>query len=262
MLTRNILVYTILIYFSVLVYFNMELFHEPQFKILSLLNESPLNFNEIVVSSGLSRRTVNKILKILVAEGLVERRRTDKFPFVSIYSLTENGKRLLIQATPMEEIIRGLHRFGSALLLQEKGGFIDGLTVVKPMKILARSFILLGEVEREWLKFLANVYVTSPVKIFGRKPRGLIELRCCWQLVRPDGWRTPDMRMENGHECFVFDFTTAYNTFYQTLSEKVKSRMAEKKVEWRKVVFHELRAFSFPLQERWRLSKEGKLASA
>lgn len=240
----------------------MESFHEPQFKILNLLNGSSLSFNEIVTSSGLSRRTVNKILKFLVTEGLVERKRTDKFPFVSIYSLTEDGKRLLIQATPMEEIIRGLHRFGSALLLQERGGFIDGLTVVKPMKILARSFVLLGEVEKEWLKFLASVYIASPVKIFGRKPSGLIELRCCWQLVKSDGWRVPDVRMEDGHECFVFDFITAYNTFYQTLSGKVKSRMAGKKVEWRRVVFHELRAFSFPLQERWRLSKEGKLASA
>lgn len=114
---------------------------------------------------------------------------------------------------------------------------------------------------RNDLRFLVNVYAVSPVKIFGRKPMGLIELRCCWQLARPDAWKALDVRTENGHECFVFDFAKAYSAFYQTLGEKVRLRMTEKKVEWRKVVFHELRAFSFPLYERWRLSKEGKLAS-
>ena len=239
----------------------METFHDSHFKILSVLEPSPLSFNQVVETSGLSRRTVNKILKRLVAEGLVEKKRSDKFPFTSVYSLTDRGRRLLAQATPLDEVIRGLHRFGSALLLQKKGGFIDGLTVVKPMKILARSFFLLGEVEKKWLKFLANIYIASPVKVFGRKPNGLIELRCCWQLVRPNGWKEPDKRVHDGHECFVFDFPTAYATFYSTLSEKVKERMAEKKVEWKRVVFHELRAYSFPLQERWRLSKEGKLSS-
>ena len=239
----------------------MEPFHDLQFQILDLLHKSPLSFNEIVTASGLSRRTVSRILKNLTAEGFVVKKRADKFPFICLYSLTEEGKRHLVQATPLEEIVRGLHRFGSALLLQERGGFIDGLTIVKPMKILARSFILLGEVEKEWLKFLANVYVASPVKIFGRIPSGFIELRCCWQLVKPDGWKVRDVRMENGHECLIFDFPAAYNAFYQTLSEAVKVRMAEKKVEWRRVVFHELRAFSFPLQERWRLSKKGQLIS-
>jgi DNA-binding HxlR family transcriptional regulator len=240
----------------------METFHESSFKILSVLQKSSLSFSEIVENSGLSRRTVNKLLKSLVAEELVEKKRTDEFPFVCIYSLSEKGRRLLARVTPIEEVVRGLHRFGSALLLQERSGFIDGLTVVKPMKILARSFLLLGDVEKEWLRFLANIYVAAPLKIFGRKPDGLIELRCCWQLVRPDGWRIPDRRIENGHECFVFDFPTVYNTLCSTLSEWVKARMAEKKVEWSKVVFHELRAFSFPLQERWRLSKEGKLTSS
>jgi DNA-binding MarR family transcriptional regulator len=237
------------------------MFHDSHFKILSCLELSSLSFNEVVEASGFSRRTVNKILKNLVAEGLVEKKRSGKFPFISVYSLTDKGRQLLAQATPLDEVIRGLHRFGSALILQEKGGFIDGLTVVKPMKILARSFILLGEVEKEWLKFLANIYVASPLKVFGRKPSGLIELRCCWQLVKPDGWKEPDKRVYDRHKCFVFDFPTAYNTFYSTLSEKVKERMAEKKVEWKRVVFHELRAYSFPLQERWRLSKEGKLSS-
>lgn len=239
----------------------MEPYHESQFKILNLLRESSLNFKEVVVASGLSRRTVNRILRNLEAEGLIVKKRMDKFPFVCVYSLTDDGRRLLAQATPLEEVVRGLHRFGSALLLQEKGGFIDGLTVVKPVKILARSFLLLGEAEKEWLRFLANVYVASPVKIFGRKPSGIIELRCCWQLARPSCWKTRDVHVENGHECFIFDFPTAYSTFYQTLSERVKARMAEKKVEWRRVVFHELRAYSFPLQERWRLSKEGRLVT-
>lgn len=201
----------------------MEPYHESQFKILNLLRESLLNFKEVVVAC---RRTVNRILRKLKAEGLIVKKRTDKFPFVCVYSLTDDGRRLLAQATPLEEVVRGLHRFGSAPLLQEKGGFIDGL-----------------------------VYVASPVKIFGRKPSGIMELRCCWQLVRPDRWKTRDVHVENGHECFIFDFPTAYSTFYQTLSERIKAKMAEKKVEWRRVVFHELRAYSFPLQERWRLSK-------
>lgn len=237
------------------------MFHDPYFKILSLLESTPLNFNELVDASGLSRRTVNKILRNLMADGIVEKKRSDKFPFTSTYSLTDSGRQLLAQATPLDDVIRGLHRFGSAILLQERVSSIDGLTIVKPVKILARSFILLGEVEKEWLKFLANIYVASPVKIFGRKPSGLIEIRSCWQLARPDGWMEPDRRIYNGHECFVFDFPTAYTTFHSTLSEKVKERMAEKKVEWKRVVFHELRAYSFPLQERWRLSKEGKLSS-
>lgn len=86
----------------------MSLFHNPQFKILSLLKELVPSFNEIVECSGLSRRTVNKMLKNLVAEVLVERRRVDRFPLVSVYSLTENGRRLLVQATPLEEVVQGI----------------------------------------------------------------------------------------------------------------------------------------------------------
>jgi len=251
-------------YFCVLVYYigvDMGSFHESHLKVLSVLEGGPLSFSEVVEASGFSRRTVSRILKDLVAEGLIEKEQMGRFPFACVYSLTDDGRKLLAQATPLDEVVRGLHRFGSTTLIQEKVDFIGGLTVVKPVKVLTRSFLLLGDIEREWLRFLANVYVASPLKIFGRKPLGLIEIRCCWQLVKPDGWKEPDRRVEEGHECFVFDFPAAYDTFYSTLSEKVKGKMAEKRVNWRRVIFHELRAYSFPLQERWRLSKEGKLIS-
>lgn len=165
------------------------------------------------------------------------KKRSDRFPFTSVYLLTDRGRQLVVKPTPIDEVIRRLHRFGSAPLLREKGSFIDGLKIAKPVKILARSFILLGEAEKEWLKFLANIYFASPVKIFGRKPNGLIEIRGCWQLARPDGWNEPDMRICDGHECFVFGFPMAYTQFYSNLSEKVKESMSKRNLSGKGLSF-------------------------
>ena len=37
--------------------------------------------------------------------------------------------------------------------------------------------------------------------------------------------------------CFVFDFPTAYAMFYSTLSEEVKERMVEKKLNGKELFF-------------------------
>jgi len=52
-----------------------------------------------------------------------------------------------------------------------------------------------------------NIQKSTRIKPQSReKPKSFIELRACWQLVKPDGWNNADIR----GDCFMFDYPAAW----------------------------------------------------
>jgi hypothetical protein len=115
-----------------------------------------------------------------------------------------------------------------------------------------KSFALLGTVERQYLNFLAELYIHS-VKKFLDKVEGelsFIELRAAWQVLELDVWNKIIDK-----EGLTFDFKGTWERHYGMLSDELKGRMAEASLN-EEVIFRKLRAFSFPAKERVRRINE------
>lgn len=222
---------------------------------------------------GLTWTSLTSSVDRLVASGLLVEERGG-FPPTRWLRLTEKGLQVIEEAAEKiseeaaegeswvidesleVEVAKRLHVYGAALTLQPVYGereiiFTAGFL---PIKDLIRSFSALGSEEREYLEFLAKLYVNSPRKLFGERPKSFIELRACWQLVKPNGWNNADIR----GDCFAFDYPAAWKTLYWKLTSPLKDGMDKLgRDDWR--TFRFLRAFSFSQPERHRLAKEGKL---
>lgn len=156
------------------------------------------------------------------------------------------------------EVVKRLHTFGAALTLQPTYGLKEVILTVGilPIKTLIASFLLLGSDEREYLEFLSKLYLGSPKKLLGGRPKNFIEVRVCWQLAEPDAWQKPDLR----GECFQFDYPSAWKELYGKLRPTLRERMEKLgRNEWR--TFRLLRVFSFPQPERRNLAKKGMLVA-
>ena len=224
--------------------------------ILTTLYKAPMSISELIQTTAMSSRTVQLWLKRLVEEGLAEKEKEKVFPFKTTFTLTEKGKqqaKKLSEGFRLEgEVERRLFRHGAALDLQPKR---RTATVVLGMgfKDMAKSYIILGSLEKEYLDFLRKLYTESPQNFLGKHPSSFLELRCAWQLVKKDGWQKPDVR-----EGFLFDYPSAWHKFYGQLSQELKAKMAERGLT-QKRIFRKLRAFSFPAVERLRLVREGEI---
>ncbi len=62
--------------------------------VLNDLQESEKRFNELKRSTEASSRTLSRVLKELVSEGLVEKRVEEESPIATYYSLTSKGREL------------------------------------------------------------------------------------------------------------------------------------------------------------------------
>ncbi|MEM0096350.1 MAG: MarR family winged helix-turn-helix transcriptional regulator [Candidatus Bathyarchaeia archaeon] len=224
---------------------------------------------------GLTWTTLTNAVDRLVAGGFLAEER-EGFPPTRWLNLTEKGFEVLgaeaeivgeesariedwVKDETLEvEVAKRLHTFGAAITIQPIYGMKEAILSagILPAKTLISSFLYLGSIEREYLEFLSKLYVGSPKKLFGEKPRNFIEVRVCWQLARSDAWRTRDIR----GECFQFDYPSTWRELREKISLALKERMEKLgRNEWR--TFRLLRAFSFPSSERHSLAKKGLLVT-
>ncbi|MEM3703198.1 MAG: winged helix-turn-helix domain-containing protein [Candidatus Bathyarchaeia archaeon] len=210
-------------------------------------------FSEVVEKTGMSTATVSKYLQLMEEAGEVRKKLVDGRV---VYELTTLGRRELhASLTPLEnEVVRKFYLSGAVLDLQRKRsltGVLLGIESPVP-KDLVKSFALLKPQEREYLNFLAELYVHS-VKEFLDKVEGqlnFIERRAAWQVVESDAWNK--IIRKNG---LHFDYTNTWEKFYGELNEELRGKMTENSLN-KEVVFRKLRAFSFPLKERIKLLEE------
>jgi DNA-binding HxlR family transcriptional regulator len=63
--------------------------------VIRYLSEEPMRFNELLrTANGISSRTLSRVLKILMDNGIVKREVKSLQPIVVIYSLTESGSKI------------------------------------------------------------------------------------------------------------------------------------------------------------------------
>lgn len=219
-----------------------------------------LNMSQLIELTGFPSQTLHNHVNRLIASGYLKSERKG-FPRTRHVELTSKGEEVLAtlieaESENVKENVKGevehkLRLFGSALLLQPQRGVFAGATGILIARDLTRAFIAPGSVEKEWLGFLADLYIASPVKLFGRPPKNFVELRACWQLVRSEAWFERDER-----EGFLFDFPSAWEKLFPPLSRQLKAKIEERKLNRRRA-FRELRVFSFPVVERISLAKKG-----
>jgi len=121
----------------------------------------------------------------------------------------------------------------------------------------AEAFLQLGRIEREYLSFLARLYVFSVLKL--KDKRAFLEgertelpftyIRAAWQIA--DG-------MKERNDCFIFDFEGAWSHFIRKISGELKRKLEEKKLTPEKI-YRKLRVFSFPIAERAELLRQRKI---
>lgn len=210
---------------------------------------TPSTFNEIVEKTGMSTATVSKYLTLMKKCGLVEKvLKEDKI----FYTLTWIGRKHAHEkVTPIEmEVMRRLYLEGAILDL--RGRSTVGLNEESDAsKDLMPSFVQLEKIEREYLNFLAELYVHS-VKKFLDKVEGelsFIQLRAAWQALELDAWMRPVKK-----EGLYFDYKTTWEKFYGRLDNELKQKLMQLSLNER-TIFMKLYAFSFPQKERARLLK-------
>jgi len=223
-------------------------------ELLKALSEGSLFFSEILKKTRMSTATISKYLKIMEETGEVRKViRNGRLA----YALTPYGlKEIHKMATQVEnEVIRKLHLYGAVLDLRKQRSITDivvgaGLPAIKD---IVRTFAMLRRTDREYLRFLAELYVHS-VKKFIDKTEGeltYVELRAVWQVIDSNAWKEPVVK-----EGLHFDYINAWRRFYGNLSSELKRKMKERNLNEEKI-FKKLRAFSFPASERIRLAKMG-----
>jgi len=253
-----------------------ELLRDVDYEVLKFVAlRGRVNMTLLREGLGLTWTTLTNAVDRLVAGGFLAEER-EGFPPTRWLSLTEKGIEALsaeaeivgeesakvedwVKDETLEaEVAKRLHTFGAAITIQPIYGMKEAILSagILPVKILISSFLYLGSIEREYLEFLSKLYVGSPKKLFGGKPRNFIEVRACWQLAKPDAWREPDVR----GECLQFDYSSTWRELYGKLSPALRERMEKLgRNEWR--TFRLLRAFSFPSSERHNLAKKGLLVA-
>jgi DNA-binding MarR family transcriptional regulator len=226
-------------------------------KILRALADGhALSFSEIFEKTRLSTATLSKYLRILEGTGEVERKLEGAR---IVYTLTPIGRQEAhLTLTELENVVvRKLYLYGAALDLQKKCGMIELIlgAGIPALKDMVKSFSLLGTMERQYLNFLAELYVHSVKKFLDNVEGELsfIELRAAWQVLELDAWNKIIDK-----EGLTFDFKGTWEKYYGMLSDELKGRMAEMSLN-EEVIFRKLRAFSFPAKERIRLVKKGLL---
>jgi len=239
-------------------------------KIISVLMERPLSFSEIVGETGMSTSTISKYLTSMMETGEIEKMEDGKYRLTDPElispiepSYQEDLERELHRELSLKEIDpiskteRKLHAQGYALDLQPKRSPMKIYEGVLILKDLARSFLLLGKTEREYLSFLAKLYVFSVLKLKD-KHASLEEektelpftyIRAAWQI-------TSGKKDQNA--CFNFNFEKAWNHFYQKLSDELKQKLKERNITSEKI-YRKLRIFSFPIAERAELIRQRKI---
>jgi len=236
--------------------------------ILCLLWDGDRRFTELMRLLGRPNRTVYTNLEKLRKGGLVKRVER------GLYGLTRKGRsaaeRVLRErdkAVPADildwcekgELSRKIEKklllHGAALDVRKELGakHIVGSFGLLPIKELTRAYLKLGKLEKQYLRFLAGLYMNSPVRYLGKdkKRLGFLELRSAWQAVDPSAWNHPVKR-----EGLVFDFPAAWER--AKVPKDLRRKLKELGIG-RAEVFGRLRAFSFPVRERMRLAREGKL---
>lgn len=240
-------------------------------QILCALLNSEMTFTELARTISRPNRTIYVNLKKLQDQGFVVKVKR------GLYSLTDKGgkeaEKVGIQRETQvidsaeasdwhdvpdikKQVERRLYLHGSCLDLQKPRGSTEIILSagMLPIKDLIKSFLLLRKPEKEYLRFLREIFINSPKKYLGKKSNlSWFDLRAAWQAVKPEAWREREMR-----EGLEFDFPTAYRPARKRLSQKLKNIMKERKIDQR-FVFRRLHAFSFPVRERMKLAKENKL---
>lgn len=253
-----------------------KLLKDVDYEVLKLVAlKGKVNMTSLKDSLGSTWTTLTNAVDRLVAGGFLAEER-EGFPPTRWLSLTEKGVDALsaeaeivgeesagledwVKDEVLEvEVAKRLHTFGAAMTIQPVYSMKEAILSagILPVKTLISSFLYLGSLEREYLEFLSKLYVGSPKRLLGDKPRNFIEIRVCWQLARPDAWRERDTR----GECFQFDYPNTWKELYEKITPALRERMNKlKRNEWR--TFRLLRAFSFPASERHSLAKKGLLVT-
>lgn len=236
-------------------------------QILSALLEGEKRFSELTKMSNRPDKTIYVNLEKLQEQKQVEKVKP------GLYKLTEHGRAIAIDKLDdaeekrlgshgvwareegvYEEVRRKLHLHGSALDIQKPIGLkhiiaTGGLIVVKN---LVEAYLKLGKVEKQYLTFLADLYVDSPVQFLDKKNNlTFSDLKTSWQNVQSSAWNEEEVR-----EGLVFNFPKAWRN--TEMPRELREKFNELDVGKRDV-FRRLRAFSFPLRERMKLAKKNKL---
>jgi len=122
-------------------------------------------------------------------------------------------------------------------------------------KDIFKTYLFVDKLDKEYLKFLANLYIHSVKKYLDKKEGEMdyLGLKAAWQAVRQDAWSLCDER-----EGLIFDFKNAWDYFAKQRSDKLKTKMEARRLD-QQCVFRKLRIFSFPISTRIKLVQEGRI---
>lgn len=238
-------------------------------KILSVLSEGPAVFSRIVEETGMSSSTVSKYLREMMGTGEVERdgdgryRLSDPDLVSPLHPICQSANERKVcreflygKVDPLFRAERLLHARGYCLDLQPWRSLLKSREVGLMLRDPAEAFLQLGRIEREYLTFLARLYVFSVLKMkdkhaFLEEERTEIPftfIRAAWQLA--DG-------MKEQNDCFIFDFEGAWSHFIRKISWKLKWKLEERELTLEKI-YRKLRVFSFPIAEKAEMLRRQK----
>ena len=239
-------------------------------KLLSALSEGPAGFLRIVEETGMSSSTVSKYLREMMEMGEVERAGDGRYRLADpdLVSPLHPICQSAIERKVCREFLHGkvdllfraerlLHARGYCLDLQPWRSLLENREVKVMLRDPAEAFLQLGRIEREYLSFLAMLYVFSVLKMkdkhaFLEEERTEIPftyIRAAWQIA--DG-------MKEQNDCFIFDFEGAWSHFTRKISGELKRKLEERKLTPEKI-YRKLRVFSFPIAERAELIRQRKI---
>lgn len=241
-------------------------------QVLYTLLDGDKRYSELMVMLGKPNRTIFVNLQELIARGLVSK------PARGTYAITKKGEafaeEFVVQKQAVvdlilekdlarskkglgDELVRRLRRHGAGLDIQKRRTVKQIIASIGMLgyKDLAKAFLFPGKLEKEYIGFLANLYMHSVKKYLNKKEGELnyLELKAAWQAVGPDAWHLLDER-----EGLIFDFQDAWNCFAKRRSDELKTKMDGQELNQNNV-FKVLRVFSFPVFTRTKLVKEGRI---